>query len=76
MTSNDRTQKNKLNLTYHAFLVRLWRDTPTSPWRAMIQHPGSSERRHFSDIVQLLTFLLSLTEQESQSSQSKSNQEV
>lgn len=71
MTSHDGTQKNKLNLTYHAFLLRLWRDTPTSPWRAMIQRPGRDERRYFSDIVQLLSFLLSLTEEESQSTHNK-----
>lgn len=42
---------------YHAFLLRLWRDGDTTPWRATVQDTRTGERLNFATLQLLLTFL-------------------
>jgi hypothetical protein len=32
--------------TYQSYLVRLWRDKPSSPWRVSLQSTATEELRH------------------------------
>jgi hypothetical protein len=43
---------------YHAFLVRLWRDSSRSAWRASLQDAVTGQRKAFSGIEGLIGFLL------------------
>jgi len=42
---------------YHSYLLRLWQETPHAPWRASLQNAATGERRGFSDLESLFTFL-------------------
>lgn len=44
-------------LTYSAYLLRLWRDSEQSPWRASLEDAQSGERHGFADLEQLFSFL-------------------
>jgi hypothetical protein len=34
---------------YHAYLMRLWRESEQAPWRASLTPVGGGEGRHFAD---------------------------
>lgn len=42
---------------YQAYLVRIWRGSVESPWRASIQHTQTDERVYFASMEDLLLFL-------------------
>jgi hypothetical protein len=42
---------------YKAFLVRIWQDSPTSPWRASAQAVHSGEIVRFASLSALMLFL-------------------
>lgn len=42
---------------YLAYLLRLWRENETTPWRASLEAPGQPEPLVFSGLVALLRFL-------------------
>jgi hypothetical protein len=42
---------------YLAFLLRLWREGQSAPWRAMLVDPSTGERRGFADLTKLFAFL-------------------
>jgi hypothetical protein len=42
---------------YLAFLLRLWREDESTPWRAMLVDPSTGERRGFADLKKLFIFL-------------------
>jgi len=42
---------------YHAFLLRLWRENNTAPWRFAIQQHQDHEPLGFATLNELLTFL-------------------
>ena len=42
---------------YDAYLVRLWRDSQQSPWRASAQSVEDGEIIHFSNLAALCAFL-------------------
>jgi hypothetical protein len=44
-----RTEGEDSDPTYRAFLVRLWRDSEQSPWRASITHVVTGEVHKFAD---------------------------
>jgi hypothetical protein len=44
-----RTEGQDSHPTYRAFLVRLWRDSEHSPWRASITHVVTGEVHKFAD---------------------------
>ena len=47
---------------YHALLLRIWRVESEGAWRASIEDAHSGERRGFSDLTALLSFLQALQE--------------
>lgn len=42
---------------YLAYLIRLWKDRPTSPWRASIENPHTGERASFAELPSLFQYL-------------------
>ena len=56
---------------YCAYLVRLWQDSPYTPWRASAQSVQSGETVRFADIEQLFAFLGAQTAQLSAAAASK-----
>lgn len=44
--------------TYQSYLLRLWRDTPQSVWRASVQSSATEELRHFATVAELWAFLM------------------
>ncbi len=42
---------------YSAFLLRLWRNQASQPWRATLQNAESGEQMHFANLTQLVTYL-------------------
>lgn len=42
---------------YHAWLLRMWRETPYAPWRIALEHVSTGERQGFADLEALLFFL-------------------
>lgn len=45
------------NTIYHSYLVRLWRDSPHSPWRAQAACVQTQEVALFADLHALFAFL-------------------
>jgi hypothetical protein len=43
--------------TYHAYLLRLWCDGATNPWRASLESPDGVESRTFASLPALFAFL-------------------
>lgn len=43
--------------TYHAMMLRLWRDEHADQWRASIQDPHTGEKRRFTSIEQFCAYL-------------------
>ncbi|MEZ4768641.1 MAG: hypothetical protein R2844_09470 [Caldilineales bacterium] len=54
MTQHD---KNQLERTYIAFMVRMWRDSARSQWRASAQSVHTGETVRFANIPMLLRYL-------------------
>ena len=44
-------------MNYHAFLLRLWRESSSGPWRVMLQDVATGERRGFAGLVAAVRFL-------------------
>jgi len=42
---------------YHAYLLRVWRETDAAPWRATLEDPHTGERLAFAGADQLLAYL-------------------
>jgi muconolactone delta-isomerase len=42
---------------YHAYLLRLWRDSPQQPWYAMLENPRTGERHSFTSREEMFRFL-------------------
>ena len=42
---------------YHAYMLRVWRDTESQVWRATVEHPQTGERTHFATMFELFLFL-------------------
>ncbi len=43
--------------TYQAYLIRMWRSSPDTSWRASAQHTQSGETVFFADLERLFRFL-------------------
>jgi hypothetical protein len=41
---------------YHAYLVRLWRETPEMPWRVLVREALTGRETHFADLDELAHF--------------------
>lgn len=46
---------------YHAYLLRLWRESGNLPWRAELVSPHTGAKHHFASWSQLMAFLNKLT---------------
>jgi hypothetical protein len=53
LTASDPTQP----AAYQAYLVRMWRSSPDTVWRASAQHTQSGEIVFFADLERLFRFL-------------------
>ena len=42
---------------YRGYLVRIWRSSAQSPWRASIRDTHTGEQRHFAQLEALYCFL-------------------
>ncbi|MCE7981158.1 MAG: hypothetical protein DYG89_08205 [Caldilinea sp. CFX5] len=42
---------------YTAYLVRMWQESPHTPWRASAQCAGTGEKFYFATLDALFTFL-------------------
>ena len=43
---------------YQAYLLRLWRESATEPWRATLEDPHTGERLGFGGVDGLLSYLI------------------
>lgn len=44
-------------VNYSAYLVRLWQETPHTPWRASAQCARTGQKRYFATLAELFAFL-------------------
>ena len=49
--------KSEIKHTYLAYLLRLWRDDESTPWRASLENPHTGERKIFSSLKKLVEYL-------------------
>ena len=49
--------KKNPSTNYLAFLLRLWRESKATPWRATLENPHNGERHSFSTLEKLFAFL-------------------
>ena len=53
----EETVKSGWMVNNKAFLVRLWRDNETAPWRTAVTHVQTKETRTFSTVPALFLYL-------------------
>ncbi|MCA9972638.1 MAG: hypothetical protein KC425_20595 [Anaerolineales bacterium] len=46
---------------YHAYLLRLWRETPQGPWRVLLIAADGEEKQLFASLDGLFAFLETVT---------------
>jgi hypothetical protein len=51
----------KKHTDYLCYLLRLWRDSEVTPWRASLEPPGGAEIKTFPSLVALVEFLTAQT---------------
>lgn len=56
----------RLSPLYQAYLVRLWRENDTVPWRVTIKHIRTQEMHHFAAVEEYITFLYTQTDPKEQ----------
>jgi len=49
---------------YHAYLLRLWREGPDAPWRAMVEDTGNGRKQAFPTLQHLIIFLEGVTDEQ------------
>ncbi|HRQ25345.1 MAG TPA: hypothetical protein PLF42_18100 [Anaerolineales bacterium] len=54
--STDVENKNT-SRNYHAYLLRIWREEESMPWRVQIEDPTTDETVGFPTLAELLSFL-------------------
>ena len=42
---------------YQAYLLRLWREDETSPWRASLQEARAGQLLNFASVAQLIAYI-------------------
>jgi steroid delta-isomerase-like uncharacterized protein len=52
------TMNSQDSSLYHSYLLRLWRDSPHSPWRASLQSAATEAMQHFATVDELWSFLM------------------
>ena len=61
-------EKRSKPLTYLAYLLRLRRDSETSPWRVTVENPHTGERWGFPSLRRFVAFLEEQTGESSEES--------
>jgi hypothetical protein len=61
-------EKRSGPVTYLAYLIRLRRDSESSPWRVTVENPHTGERRGFARLRQFVDFLEEQTGERSEES--------
>ena len=62
---------------YQAYLLRLWRDQASAPWRAtLIDAAQPDEQHHFATLDALCSFLLALAAPATSPTQAEVNQSI
>ena len=46
---------------YHAWLLRMWRETPYAPWRIALENVSTGERKGFADLETMLAYLQAIS---------------
>ena len=46
---------------YQSYLLRLWRESDRSAWRASLQSTATEQIDHFADVATLVAFLVAQT---------------
>ena len=54
--SGDRPETDSSD-TYHAFLLRIWRDEESAPWRIFVEIPVTGKRHGFTSLEKLYEFI-------------------
>lgn len=55
-------------IRYQAYLIRLWQEDPTGPWRVALRHVLTNEELHFASLEKLFVYLLAQTHNDSDGS--------
>lgn len=65
MSIRDQQHPSNANPTRHrSYLLRLWKETPNTPWRVHLQSVHTGEQHRFSNLEQMLAFLRGTLEDE------------
>jgi hypothetical protein len=54
---------NNSDFEYRSYLLRLWRESAHSPWRASLQSTATEQVVPFADITALLAFVIAQTDE-------------
>ncbi len=57
-----RAMNKNAESTYQSYLLRLWRDSPHSPWRASLQSTTTEQIHQFANVAQMWAFLMAQLE--------------
>ena len=57
MSDDDKQPMLAVHTQYQAYLLRLWQESPHTPWRASLQNATTGERHGFADLQRLFAFL-------------------
>ncbi len=58
----------RTKINYQAFLLRIWRDHESAPWRASLDNPQFGKRQNFASLTDLMRFLHQSTSENEQDS--------
>ncbi len=63
----------KNHVPYMAYVLRLWRNGDTTPWRAALECARTGERHAFATLADLVAFLEAETQEEAEMGNGESN---
>ena len=65
VSTKDQQHPSIVNPTrYRSYLLRLWKETPNTPWRVHLQSVHTGEQHRFSDLEEMLVFLRGTLEED------------
>ncbi len=53
---------NEKQHRYHAYLLRLWQESPQTDWRGSLENPRTGERQHFATVNNLIAAIVQQTQ--------------
>jgi hypothetical protein len=72
MTLTDREDQ----LRSHTFLLTLWCEREDGPWRAALRPPSGGARLGFTDLEELMAFLLGLADRRPPTDAGAANEQI